>query len=165
MLSSLLYSLWGYDSIPTHNTKTFIKFEGDPALVGLILKGDESAYREKVWKRSEWCFINNLAFNPSKPKHLIINPQETEGGPCPTLHHWRQSEESAPFQILRHSHVLGSHMGHLHHFFEEKGTEAALCPKDTKEGQLVQAASGVLLSLLYRKYDQPRRSSATQYLK
>lgn len=37
-------------------------------------------------------------------------------------------------------------------FFDEDGIEAALFPMYTKEGQLVQAASGICLSLLHREH-------------
>ena len=84
VLSPLLYSLYTYDCTPTSPYKPdnkpttpsgnyIIKFADDTTVVGLISKGDESAYRDEVKKLSGWCTENNLALNTSKTKELVID--------------------------------------------------------------------------------------------
>lgn len=49
---------------------TIVKFADDITVVGCILKGDESAYRDGV---SVWCIENNLVLNTTKTIELIID--------------------------------------------------------------------------------------------
>ena len=51
-----------------HHTCTFAD---DTAVVGLISKGDKSAYSEEVQRLMGWCTDNNLTLNIKKTKDLI----------------------------------------------------------------------------------------------
>ncbi len=73
VLGPFLYSLYTHDCIPFHNTNTIVKFAVDTTVVGLITKGDESAYRDEVQRLTEWCLQNNLSLNIKKTKELIID--------------------------------------------------------------------------------------------
>jgi len=46
VLSPLLYCLYTYDCSPGHKNNIIVKFADDTTVVGLISRGDESAYRE-----------------------------------------------------------------------------------------------------------------------
>ena len=46
-----------------HTTNTKVKSADNTTVVGLITKGDESAYREEVQRLAEWCSENNLSLN------------------------------------------------------------------------------------------------------
>ncbi len=73
VLSPLLYVLYTHDCTSIHPTNTIIKFADDTAVVGLISRGDETAYRDEFQRLTEWCMANNLALNASKTKELIID--------------------------------------------------------------------------------------------
>ncbi len=68
VLSPFLFSLYTHDCIPLYNNNTIIKFADDTTVVGLITRGDESAYKEEIKKLMEWCTENNLALNIKKTK-------------------------------------------------------------------------------------------------
>jgi hypothetical protein len=72
VLSPLLYSLFTRDGVATHNFNTIIKFADDTTVLGLITINDETAYREEVRALAEWCQDNNISFNVSKTKELIV---------------------------------------------------------------------------------------------
>ena len=61
MLSPLLYSLYTHDCTP------------DTTVVGLISRGDESAYRDEVERLVGWCSANNLLLNATKTKELVVD--------------------------------------------------------------------------------------------
>ena len=42
-------------------------------MVGLITDNDETAYREEVRDPAVWCQDNNVSFNVSKTKELIVD--------------------------------------------------------------------------------------------
>jgi hypothetical protein len=46
VFNPLLYSLFTHDCVATYNSNT--KFADDTTVVGLMIDGDESAYREEV---------------------------------------------------------------------------------------------------------------------
>jgi len=73
VLSPFLYSLYTHDCTPTHNTNVIIKFADDTTVVGLVSRGDETAYREEVQKLTDWYVVNNLAINLKKTKELIVD--------------------------------------------------------------------------------------------
>ncbi len=68
VLSLFLFSLYTHDCIPLYNNNTIIKFADDTTVVGLITRGDESAYIEEIKKLMEWCTENNLALYIKKTK-------------------------------------------------------------------------------------------------
>lgn len=79
--------------VPSHNTNTIVKFADDMTVVGLITKGDESAYREEVQRLTEWCTENNLILNIEKQKQNRTHNwlQEEAEHPCITAHQWGES--------------------------------------------------------------------------
>ncbi len=66
VLSPFLFSLYTHDRIPSYNTNTIIKFStpNDTTVVGLITRGDESAYREEIKRLMGW-----LQGEQSGPEH------------------------------------------------------------------------------------------------
>ena len=56
-----------------HDSNTIIKFADDTTMVGLIASNDETAYRAGVCDLAMWCRDNNLSFNVSKNKDLIVD--------------------------------------------------------------------------------------------
>ena len=63
VLSPLFYTLYTNDCIPSHPSNTIIKFADDTTVGGLIIGGDETAYREEVQRLSTWCAEKNLILN------------------------------------------------------------------------------------------------------
>lgn len=55
------------------STNLVIKTGHGTSVIGLIYNDNNSANRNELCKLSEWCFINNLAFNTSKAKELITS--------------------------------------------------------------------------------------------
>lgn len=45
----------------------------DTTVVCLISRGDETAYRERVQRLTDWCAVNNLTQNTKKTKQLVID--------------------------------------------------------------------------------------------
>ena len=73
VLSPLLYTLYTHNCTPAHRSNTMVKFADDTTVVGLISKGNESAYREEVVQLTEWCRENNLLLNTAKTQELVID--------------------------------------------------------------------------------------------
>lgn len=66
-----------------------MKYADDTTVVGLITRGDESAYRDKVQRLSGWCKENNLLLNTTKTKELIIdNRKKTDISPLSISGEW-----------------------------------------------------------------------------
>ena len=61
------------DCRPVRSSNTIVKFADDATVVGLIMGGDESAYRDEVLKLSEWCSANCLSLNTTKTKEIILD--------------------------------------------------------------------------------------------
>ena len=79
VLSPLLYFLFTHDCLVKHDSNTIIKLADDTTVVGLITDNDETAYREEVRDLAVWCQDNNLPFNMSRTKELIVDYRK--GGP------------------------------------------------------------------------------------
>ena len=74
VLSPLLYyTLLSHDCRRNCDSKLIVKFADDTAVVGLITKGDESAYRQEVDGLGLWCRENNLTLNSNKTKEMIVD--------------------------------------------------------------------------------------------
>ena len=73
VLSPLLYTLYTHQYSPAHRSNTMVKFADDTTVVGLISKGDESAYRDEVVRLTEKSRESNLLLNPSKTLELVID--------------------------------------------------------------------------------------------
>ena len=54
-LSPLLYSLFTYDCVARFSNNIIIKFADDTTVIGLILDGDETAYRKEIEELVLWC--------------------------------------------------------------------------------------------------------------
>lgn len=50
----LLYALYTYNCTSIHPSSTIIKFGDDKTLVGLIMREDETAYREEIQELTGW---------------------------------------------------------------------------------------------------------------
>ena len=81
-----------------------IKFADDMTVVGLITKGDESAYREEVQRLTDLCAENNLALNTKKPKELIIDFRKKQDEHLPLHINGERVERVSSFRFL------GSHI-------------------------------------------------------
>lgn len=69
-------------------------------MAGLIHNCDKSAYRDEVQFISEWCSINNLTFDTSKTKDLIINFRKHKEEPPPLHIREDKVERVNSFKIL-----------------------------------------------------------------
>ena len=72
LLTNLL-TLLTHDCSPSHPSNYIIKFADDTTIVGLISKGDESAYKEEVEGLVAWDERNNLTLNVKKTREMIID--------------------------------------------------------------------------------------------
>ena len=80
VLCPLLYSLFTHDCMATH--VCLLTFADDTTVVGLITGYNESAYRDEGSDLAVWCQSNNLSFNVSKTKELIVTTGK-EGASTP----------------------------------------------------------------------------------
>uniref|UniRef100_A0A3B1IU70 Reverse transcriptase domain-containing protein n=1 Tax=Astyanax mexicanus TaxID=7994 RepID=A0A3B1IU70_ASTMX len=78
VLSPLLFTLLTHDCAAKHSSNSFIKFADDTTVLGLITKGDESAYREEVQRLTDWCTVNNLHLNVDKTKEMVVDGSSVE---------------------------------------------------------------------------------------
>ncbi|KAK0153202.1 hypothetical protein N1851_005108 [Merluccius polli] len=69
-------------------------------VVGLITKGDESAYREEVQRLTEWCSENNLSLNIKKTKELIIDYRKKQDTHTPLHINGERVERVSSFKFL-----------------------------------------------------------------
>ena len=60
------------------------RFSDDTTVIGLISDGDEGVYWKEVEHLAGWCADNNLVFNVSKTKELIIDFHKAKS-PTPCL--------------------------------------------------------------------------------
>ena len=65
--------------LPKYHQHSDVKFAEDTTIVGLITDSDESAYREEVDTLTTWCQDNNLSFNVSKTKEMIVDYRRRQG--------------------------------------------------------------------------------------
>ena len=59
-----------------------------PMVVGPITDNDETAYREEVRDLAVWCQDNNLSFNMSKTKELIVDNRKRKAEHAPIHIDW-----------------------------------------------------------------------------
>ncbi|KAK3557694.1 hypothetical protein QTP70_034108, partial [Hemibagrus guttatus] len=83
MLSPLLFTLLTHDYAAMHSSNHIIKFADDTAVVGLISKNDESAYREEVQRLTAWCKDNNLSLNMEKMKEMDVDFRKAQSNHSP----------------------------------------------------------------------------------
>ncbi len=70
VLSPLLFTLLTHDCTAKFSSKYIIKFA---TVIGLIKNNDETHYREEVTRLAEWCGANNLSFNVSRTKEVVMD--------------------------------------------------------------------------------------------
>lgn len=68
VLSQLLFTLLTHDFTTLYSSNKIIKFADDTTVVGLISRGDESAYRKEMEQLPVWCKSNNLLLKMNKMK-------------------------------------------------------------------------------------------------
>uniref|UniRef100_A0A8C7Y1L4 Reverse transcriptase domain-containing protein n=1 Tax=Oryzias sinensis TaxID=183150 RepID=A0A8C7Y1L4_9TELE len=100
VLSPLLYCLYTYDCSPAHNNNRIIKFADDTTVVGLIPRGEESAYREEVLKLTTWSSENNLTLNTSKTREVIVDFRKHGADPAPLPINGEHVERIHTFKFL-----------------------------------------------------------------
>ena len=103
LLSSLLYSLFTHDCIATHDSNKIITFADDTAVVGLIKKHDETAYRQEVRDLAVWC-QDNLALTVGKTNDLIVDNRKRRDKHAP-IH-----IDGAVVERVKSSKLLGVHI-------------------------------------------------------
>ncbi len=78
VLSPLLFTLHTHDCNPRHGENSVVKFADDTTITGWISNNDETSYRKKINNLAEWYTENNILFNISKTKELIIDFRKKE---------------------------------------------------------------------------------------
>lgn len=78
MLSPALDCLRTRHCTSTHPINTVEKFTDDTTAVGLISSGNETAYRDKVCKLTDFCAVNNLSYLGQQEEHLPLRVRREE---------------------------------------------------------------------------------------
>ena len=73
VLSPLLFSLYTNSCVSHHPSVKLLKFADDTTMVGLITRGDESAYRGEIERLRSWCNFNNLELNALKTVEMVVD--------------------------------------------------------------------------------------------
>lgn len=85
VLSQLLFSLLTHTCESLAPINHIIKFTNDIAVLGLIDKNYESAYREEKQQLTHWCRGNNLSLNVDKAREIIdFNKPQIDHSPLNT---------------------------------------------------------------------------------
>ncbi|KAJ8364747.1 hypothetical protein SKAU_G00135780 [Synaphobranchus kaupii] len=71
----------------SHQSVKLLKFADDTTLIGLISKGDESAYRWEIDQLLSWCGQNNLELNTLKTVEMVVDFRKNPAAPPPPPHH------------------------------------------------------------------------------
>jgi hypothetical protein len=69
-------------------------------VVGLITNNDETAYREKVRHLAGWCLNNNLSFNVTKFKEMIMDYRKRGPSTPPFSSTGAEVEQVESFKFL-----------------------------------------------------------------
>ena len=80
-----------------------IKFVDDTTVVGLISKGDESAYKEEVNRLVDWCKVNKLSLNVDKIKELVVDFRSH-------TNHSLLNIDGSSVEIVKSTKFLGVHL-------------------------------------------------------
>ena len=129
MLSPLLYSLFTHDCVAKHDSNPIIMFADDTTVVGLITDNDETAYREEVRDQAVWCQDNNLSFNVSKTKEMIVNYRKRRAKYAP-IHIKGAGRE---FQVSWCSHYQQTIMVQTPQGICAEGTTMLFPPRETEK--------------------------------
>uniref|UniRef100_A0A3B1IXV6 Reverse transcriptase domain-containing protein n=1 Tax=Astyanax mexicanus TaxID=7994 RepID=A0A3B1IXV6_ASTMX len=104
VLSPLLFTLLTHDCAAKHSSNSFIKFADDTTVLGLITKGDESAYREEVQRLTDWCTVNNLHLNVDKTKEMVVDFRRAQHTHSPL------NIDGSSVEIVKSTKFLGVHL-------------------------------------------------------
>uniref|UniRef100_A0A3B1JXT7 Reverse transcriptase domain-containing protein n=1 Tax=Astyanax mexicanus TaxID=7994 RepID=A0A3B1JXT7_ASTMX len=104
VLSPLLFTLLTHDCAAKHSSNSFIKFADDTTVLGLITKGDESAYREEVQRLTDWCTVNNLHLNVDKTKEMVVDFRRAQHTHSPL------NIDGCSVEIVKSTKFLGVHL-------------------------------------------------------
>ena len=85
VLSPLLFSLYTNSCVSLHPSVKLLKFADDTTVVGLISKGDETAYRGEIERLRCWCSNNNLELNALKTVEMVVDFRRTAAPPPPIM--------------------------------------------------------------------------------
>ncbi|KAK3565425.1 hypothetical protein QTP86_008245 [Hemibagrus guttatus] len=92
VLSPLLFTLLTHDCAAMYSSNHILKFTDDTAVVGLISKNHESAYREEVQRLKAWCKDNNLSLNIDKTKEMVVDFRRAQSDHSPLNIHGSNME-------------------------------------------------------------------------
>uniref|UniRef100_A0A3B1JTN4 Reverse transcriptase domain-containing protein n=1 Tax=Astyanax mexicanus TaxID=7994 RepID=A0A3B1JTN4_ASTMX len=104
VLSPLLFTLLTHDCAAKNSSNSFIKFADDTTVLGLITKGDESAYREEVHRLTDWCTVNNLHLNVDKTKEMVVDFRRAQHTHSPL------NIDGSSVEIVKSTKFLGVHL-------------------------------------------------------
>ena len=133
MLSPLLYSLFIHYCVVKHDSNTIIKFADDTTVMGLITDNDETAYREEVRDMSVWCQDNNLSFNVSKTKELIMDYRKRWAKQAPINIGGAVVERVESFKFLGVQNHQQTIMVQTNQDSREEGTTTPFPPQETQD--------------------------------
>ena len=100
MLSPFLYTLFTHDCMARHDSNTIIKFADDTTVVGLVTDNNETAYREEVRDLARWCQNNNVSFNVTMTKEIIVDYRKRSTEHVPILIAEAVVEQVESFKFL-----------------------------------------------------------------
>ncbi|XP_076860596.1 antigen WC1.1-like [Brachyhypopomus gauderio] len=105
VLAPFLFTLYTADF--SYNTATchLQKFSDDSAVVGYILDGEESKYRELTKNFVDWCGQNHLVINTSKTKELVVDFRRSKAHPPKQL-----SIQGRNIETVNSYRYLGVHL-------------------------------------------------------
>ncbi|XP_076849711.1 uncharacterized protein LOC143497938 [Brachyhypopomus gauderio] len=104
VLSPLLFTLLTHDCVAKHSSNHIIKFADDTTVLGLISKGDESAYREEVQRLTDWCKDNNLHLNVDKTNEMVVDFRRARQSHSPL------NIDGSSVEIVKSTKFLGVHL-------------------------------------------------------
>ena len=146
----LFTTFWTYthDCSPANDSNLIVKFADDTTVVGLISKGDETAFREEV---QNWCTENNLALNAKKTKEIM----EAMHRPSLPLHQRPVRGEGPHLPVSWCSHLRWYLLEWEHHSHQQEGPAATTLPKSTQEVRpTAQSATDLLPSIHWEPADK-----------
>ena len=109
VLSPLLYSLFTHDCVSHHSSIQFLKCVDDTTLEGLVTNSDESEYRQEVNRLVSWRDNNNLQFNASKTREMIVDFRKRKTPLAPIIINGDSIERVDCFKCL--GMIISSYLG------------------------------------------------------
>ena len=85
VLSPALFTLYTNSCTSLDPSVKLLKFADDTTLVGLISRGDESAYRREIERLQSWCSLNNLELNALKTVEMVVDFRRSAAPPPPLM--------------------------------------------------------------------------------